>query len=129
MDTIQHSSRYFVPRMSWNRNQWSKSKQSHLIKSKPFRFGKVFKSKEQLIKFPSFSLLGGNRKDPLNLNDLIQKKKQSTTNDIYGNDRPVEILLQPNIFDPLCLDISSSSDKIDLQQVPESNGRQPIDEY
>jgi hypothetical protein len=119
MTTIADSSKYFIPMMSNNRNRWSKSKQLHYMNNKNFRkrehfpFSKVFKRKEQLIKFPSFSLLGGNRRDPLNLNELIQKKKQSTTNnehievDIYGNDRPIEILLQPNIFDPLRLDISS----------------------
>ncbi len=94
-------------------NRSSQSKRTHFYRSKSFRFGKVFKSKEQLIEFPSFSLLGGNRKDPLNLNELIQKKKQSTKLEINGNDRLVEILIQPNIFDPLCLDISSYSDQTD----------------
>ncbi len=93
-------------------------------RNKSYRFSKVFKSKEQLIEFPCFSLLGGNRKDPLNLNELIRKKNQSTIHhhqvEINGNDRPIEILLQPNIFDPLCLDISSSSShQIDVQQVPQ----------
>jgi hypothetical protein len=94
--------------MSYNSNQWSISKRTYFNRSKPFRkdfrFGKVFKSKEQFIPFPCFSLLGGNRKDPLNLNELIQKKNQSTTNSIHVNDQTIEILLQPNIFDPLCLD-------------------------
>jgi len=128
METIE----YFAPKMSYNRNRWSKSTQSYFIRSKSFRkskhsyFGKVFKPKEQLIPFPCFSLLGGNRKDPLNLNELIQKKKNSTTttNSIHGNDRQVEILLQPNIFDPLCLDISSYSNQTNLQQVSK-----PMNEY
>jgi hypothetical protein len=84
-----------------------------------FRFGKMFYSSQlNFIPYPSFSLLGGNRKDPLNLNGLIQKKKQltqttSTNNDNTnnGNDRPVEILLQPDIFDPLRLDTSSRNDE------------------
>jgi hypothetical protein len=142
METIEYSSKYFIPRMSYNRNRWSISKQSYFTRSKPkyFYFGKVFKPKEQLIEFPSFSLLGGNRKDPLNLNELIQKKKQSTTNNIHGNDRSIEILLQPNIFDPLCLDISSYSDQTNqhiaiqkpqsnLQQVSESNYSKTMNEY
>ena len=127
METTQRPSRYCFPR-----NRWPKSKQSHFRRSKYNHFGKVFKRKEQLIEYPSFSLLGGNRKDPLNLNELIQKKKQSTTNHTHGNDRLVEILLQPNIFDPLCLDISSYSDSpnqhliaqetsTDLQQVPDGD--------
>ena len=97
-------------------------KQSYIMRSKKFRkdfhFGKVFKPKEQLIKFPSFSLLGGNRRDPLNLNELIQKKKQLTinNNDIPLNDRPVEILLPPNIFDPLCLDRNEASISSDTQR-------------
>ena len=80
-----------------NRNRWSITKQSHFMrrenrrKHKYVRFGKVYRPKEQLIKFPSFSLLGGNRRDPLNLNELIQKKKQLTTNNIQNNDRQVEI--------------------------------------
>jgi hypothetical protein len=107
MSTIENS--------SYNRNQ------SYIMKRKYFRknirFGKVFKSKEQLIEFPCFSLLGGNRKDPLNLNELIQKKKQSTTNNNNTklNDRLVEILLPPNIFDPLCLDRNQRSISSDAQ--------------
>lgn len=75
------------------------------------------------------SSLGGNRKDPLNLNGLIQKKKHlaqaslagSTIDDSdpttnHGNDRPVEILLPPDIFDPLRLD-PSSRDEEDLNRI------------
>src|SRR5689334_9335730 len=71
----------------------------------------------KFIPYPSFSLLGGNRKDPLNLNGLIQRKKQlmqpttDNENTNNGNDRPVEILLQPDIFDPLRLDTSSRNDE------------------
>lgn len=67
---------------------------------------------------------GGNPKDPLNLNELIQKRRQinvdanadSMINSVdstnqHGNDRPVEILLQPDIFDPLRLDPSSRVDE------------------
>lgn len=65
---------------------------------------------------------GGNRKDPLNLNALIRKKNQTTQNATTSsivndenssnpNDRPVEILLQPDIFDPLCLDTSSRNNE------------------
>lgn len=94
------------------------SKQSRFAKTNIFRrpkhtrFGKVFKNKEQVIEFPCFSLLGGNRRDPLNLNELIQRKKQATVHmeheqmNTLSNDPPIEILLQPNIFDPLCLEVS-----------------------
>lgn len=104
--------------MSHSCNRYSKTEKSYFFRNQSSRFGKVRKSKEQFIPFPCFSLLGGNRKDPLNLNELIQNKQQSSTNSIYRNDQPVEILLQPNIFDPLCLDISSYSDRTNLQQVP-----------
>lgn len=104
-------------------------KSSHITKRKiarknlnqtHFRFGKMrYFQREKFIPYPSFSLLGGNRKDPLNLNGLIQRKKQltqaTTTNNEHtidnGNDRPVEILLQPDIFDPLRLDTSSRNDE------------------
>jgi hypothetical protein len=79
--------------------------------SNPFRFGKAWRSQEPVIEFPSFSLLGGNRRDPLNLNELIRRNEQSTV-DLRGNDRLVEIILPPNIFDPLCLD-SSSRHRVD----------------
>ena len=59
----------------------------------------------------------------MNLNALIEKNKQltqpsDTANDTNnnGNDRPVEILLQPDIFDPLRLDTSSRNDE-DLNNV------------
>ena len=90
-------------------------------RSKYYRFGKVVKRREQLIEFPSFSLLGGSRKDPLNLNELIRRKNQHQLR-VNGNDRPVEILLQPDIFDPLCLDRSwYINDQNDAQQVPHIN--------
>ena len=84
-----------------------------------FRFGKLQCPREMNASCCSSS--GGNRKDPLNLNALIEKKKQltqaaasSTTADndnaANGNDRPVEILLQPDIFDPLRLDTASRND-------------------
>ncbi|CAF2974344.1 unnamed protein product [Rotaria sp. Silwood2] len=124
--------------MPYQRNPWSISTHSYFIKSNTFRqhkhvrFGKVFKPKEQLVRFPSFSLLGGNRRDPLNLNELIRKNKQSIINNdhidmnIHGNDRLVEILLQPNIYDPLCLDISSHNNEnsIDSTSVHQSTNLQ-----
>ncbi|CAF1921621.1 unnamed protein product [Rotaria magnacalcarata] len=54
----------------------------------------------------------GNRRDPLNLNELIRQRNQLTINDentrmdVHGDDQPIEILLPPDIYDPLCLDIS-----------------------
>ncbi|UJR21106.1 hypothetical protein I4U23_024206 [Adineta vaga] len=134
MRTSANSSPSFSPTMSNIRYQPFKSKTFSSLKNrnfrKPvqFRSRKVSKPKEQLIKFPSFSLLGGNRQDPLNLNELIQmSRQQQVTNnndsidtDIYGNDRPIELLLQPDIFDPLCLDSSSLSqhpnEQINLQR-------------
>lgn len=94
-DRMQHSYRKF--------KRYSPSSK------KSFRFGKVFRRKEQFIEIPSFSLLGGNRSDPLNLNELIEKKKQSSTNSNGNHDRLVEILLPPDIYDPLGLDLSLSS--------------------
>lgn len=73
----------------------------------------------------SYFRFGGNKKDPLNLNGLIQKQMQSTSNSSAvddnlannnGKDRPVEILLQPDIFDPLRLDPSSHNDE-DLSSI------------
>ena len=80
-------------------------------------FGKVSKSKirDPIIELPSFSLLGGNRYDPLNLNQLNEMSNR-IRNHNSGNDPLVEILLPPNIHDPLCLD-SSPSDHL----VPFSN--------
>lgn len=80
---------------------------------KVFRLGKVWKRKDRYIPYPSFSLLGGNRNDPLNLNELIQQSQAAKN----GNDRLIEILLPPDIYDPLGLDIFSSSD----QQVPKEH--------
>src|SRR5689334_6987571 len=124
MATGEDSTKNFFPMMSSNVTQRPIKNQSHITKRKParknlihthFRFGKMFyySKNQKFIKYPSHSILGGNRKDPLNLNALIQKKKQlaqSTTtatttnnnntnnnNDNNGNDRPVEILLQPDI--------------------------------
>ncbi|CAF0884598.1 unnamed protein product [Rotaria sp. Silwood1] len=98
--------------MPYERNSFSISTQSHFIKNNTFR-------KHKHVSF------GGNRKDPLNLNELIRQKNQSITNNnhtdmnSHGNDRLVEILLQPNIHDPLCLDISSHSNEssIDITSV------------
>jgi hypothetical protein len=131
MATGEDSTKSFFPMMSSNMTQRPIKNQSHITKRKTarknpnhtyFRFGKM--KKDKFIKYPSFSLLGGNRKDPLNLNALIQKKKQLTqstssstitndnsNNNNNGNDRPVEILLQPDIFDPLRLDTSSRNDE------------------
>ena len=91
-------------------------------KSNPFRFGKAGRHwKEPLIDYPSFSLLGGNRRDPLNLNELIRRSQQST-GDLRGNDRLVEIILPPNIFDPLCLD-SSSRHRVDVSSISHDNAQ------
>jgi hypothetical protein len=123
MATGEDSTKTFFPLTSSNMTQQPIKKQSRITKRKlvrknhnhpRFRFGKMFSFREQFITYPCFSLLGGNRKDPLNLNALIEKKKQltqSSTIDIDGTDRPVEILLQPDIFDPLRLDTSSRNDE------------------
>ncbi|CAF0839867.1 unnamed protein product [Adineta ricciae] len=69
----------------------------------------------------------GNRRDPLNLNELIymsrQQQQQQITNvkesidkSIYGNEQPIELLLQPDIYDPLCLD-SIPSDHVSTEQL------------
>lgn len=68
-----------------------------------------------LFSLSLFPPSGGSRKDPLNLNALIEKKKALSAaaehdNATDGNDRPVEILLQPDIFDPLRLDTGSRND-------------------
>ena len=130
MATGEDTTKNFFPMMSSTMTQRLK-KQSRITKRKTvrknpiqthFRFGKMFFSSQRyFIPYPSFSLLGGNRKDPLNLNALIEKKKQLTQstsssitnndNNNNGNDPPVEILLQPDIFDPLRLDTSSRNDE------------------
>ncbi|CAF2395331.1 unnamed protein product [Rotaria sp. Silwood2] len=106
--------------MSSTMIQRPKKKQSRITKKK-------LAGKNQI---PIHFRFGGNRKDPLNLNALIQKKKQLTrstsssminndhtnNNNNNGNDRPVEILLQPDIFDPLRLDTSSRNDE-DLNNI------------
>jgi hypothetical protein len=145
MATGEDSTKNFFPLISSNITQRPIRKQSRITKRKParknpnhphFRFGKIFYSKKQpFIKYPSFSLLGGNRKDPLNLNALIEKKKQltqSTNNDNTnptennnGNDRPVEILLQPDIFDPLRLDTSSRNDE-DCSTIPSNSTNEQV---
>ncbi|CAF1137236.1 unnamed protein product [Adineta steineri] len=106
MATIANYSQHFTSAMPnyHHHHRWSKPKQSTYMKRKNFRRH-------------DYNRFRGNRQDPLNLNELIQNKnqqqQQSTINndhidvDIYGNDRPIEILLPPNIFDPLNLDISS----------------------
>ncbi|CAF4816707.1 unnamed protein product [Rotaria sp. Silwood1] len=105
--------------MSSNIIQRPIKKQSRIMKKK-------LAKKNQI---PIHFRFGGNRKDPLNLNALIQKKKRLTrttssssiinndhtnnnnNNTNNDNDRPVEILLQPDIFDPLRLDTSSRNDE------------------
>lgn len=144
MSTGEDSTRNFFPMMSSHVMQSPIKKSSRITKRKTarknpnqtthFRFGKMFYSRRmKYIPYPSFSLLGGNRKDPLNLNGLIQKKKQltqstaatatTTENTDNGNDRPVEILLQPDIFDPLRLDTSSRNDedKNNLYSIPSNS--------
>jgi len=119
MATSDDSTKNFFPTMQRSIKKSSRITKRKTARKNPihthFRFGKTFQFKYE--QFPYFSLLGGNRKDPLNLNGLIEKKKQltettssSTSND-NGNDRPVEILLQPDIFDPLRLDTSSRNDE------------------
>jgi len=119
MATSDDSTKNFFPTMQRSIKKSSRITKRKTARKNPihthFRFGKIFSFKYD--RFPCFSLLGGNRKDPLNLNGLIEKKKQltettssSTSND-NGNDRPVEILLQPDIFDPLRLDTSSRNDE------------------
>ena len=124
--------------MSYKHNQRSILKHSRFTKSNIFKktnhfcFRKTLKSKQEFIQFPSFSLLGGNRKDPLNLNELIQQSIMNNDHietNLHPNDRQVEILLQPNIFDPLCLDSSSYNSNNQQtqynwyydQQIPKSN--------
>lgn len=76
------------------------------------RVSRMYKPKERLIRFPSFSLLGGSRSDPLNLNELIRNKQETTTNDgtqqmeIHHTDRLIDILIPPDVYDPLDLDKS-----------------------
>ncbi|CAF1002341.1 unnamed protein product [Adineta ricciae] len=109
MATNDDATKHFFPPM-----QRSTKKSSRIMKRKPARKNSI----------PTHFRFGGNRKDPLNLNALIEKKKQSAAaagssssmtnanNDNLdnGNDRPVEILLQPDIFDPLRLDTTSRND-------------------
>lgn len=147
MATGEDTTRNFFPMMSSNMMQRPVKKPSRITKRKTarknlnqthFRFGKMSNSQRtNFIPYPSFSLLGGNRKDPLNLNGLIQKKKQltqstATDNDTTnnGNDRPVEILLQPDIFDPLCLDTSSRNDEDlnNLYSIPSNSTNEPFEQ-
>jgi hypothetical protein len=151
MSIGEDSTKNFFPMMSSTMTQLQIKKQPRITKRKTarknynhthFRFGKMFLlKKDRFIKFPLFSLLGGSRKDPLNLNALIEKKKQltqstsSTTttnnddsnNNNNGNDRPVEILLQPDIFDPLRLDTSSRNDEDlnNLYSIPSNSTNEP----
>ncbi|CAF3944974.1 unnamed protein product [Rotaria magnacalcarata] len=133
MATGEDLTNNFFPIMSSSMIPRPIKKQSRIMKKKPAR-------KNQL---PIHFRFGGNRKDPLNLNALIEKKKQlaqattssGTNNDSIddGNDRPVEILLQPDIFDPLRLDTSSRNDEdvnnvysIPSNSTNESNGNKPM---
>ncbi|CAF0845342.1 unnamed protein product [Rotaria sordida] len=115
MATGEDLTNNFFPIMSSNIIQRPVKKRSRIMKKNIARKNQV----------PIHFRFGGNRKDPLNLNALIQKKNQSTrstssssiinndhtnTNN-NGNDRPVEILLQPDIVDPLRLDTSSRNDE------------------
>jgi len=134
MATGKDRSQNCFPMMSSSMTQRPIKKQSRIAKRKfvksnlnhtHFRFGKMSRGRKGNIHiaYPNFSVLGGNRKDPLNLNALIRKKQQATQpatttssilnddNSSNPNDRPVEILLQPDIFDPLCLDTSSRNDE------------------
>ena len=144
MATGEDPTKKFYPMMSSNMTQRKIKKPSRITKRNAarknlqqihFRFGKM--QYDYIIPYPSFSILGGNRKDPLNLNGLIQKKKQlsqttSNNNDNTnnGNDRPVEILLQPDIFDPLRLDTSSRNDEDinNLYSIPSNSTNEPYDQ-
>ena len=75
-------------------------------------FGKEPKYEDAPIEFPCFSLLGGNRKDPLNLNSLIEAKQQLSNVHLHCKDHWVEIMLEPDICDPLCLDVSSHTQQM-----------------
>ena len=89
---------------------------------KSFRFGKVFtRRKEQFIPIPCFSLLGGNRFDPLNLNELIEQRKQAPSTSPTGHDPLVEILLTPDIYDPLGLDLSLYSNHQPIDDLHEQS--------
>lgn len=113
MATGKDRSQNCFPMMSSSMTQRPIKKQSRIAKRK------FVKSNLNHTHFR----FGGNRKDPLNLNALIRKKQQATQpatttssilnddNSSNPNDRPVEILLQPDIFDPLCLDTSSRNDE------------------
>lgn len=144
MSTGENTTKNFHPmiqqRQLKNQSRITKRK---IVRKNPnqtyFRFGKM---SNDFIHYPNFYILGGNRKDPLNLNGLIQKKKQlaqttttndNTNNNNNGNDRPVEILLQPDIFDPLRLDTSSRNDEdlnniysIPSNSTNEQNANNPI---
>jgi hypothetical protein len=128
MATGEDPTKNFFPMMSFNMPQRTIKKSSRITKRKPAR-----KNLQQ-----THFRFGGNRKDPLNLNALIQKKKQLTTqsnptnNDDTnnGNDRPVEILLQPDIFDPLRLDTSSRNDEDlnNLYSIPSNSTNEQYDQ-
>lgn len=114
MSTGHPINEHLYPHTAANTPQHPLKKGSHIMKRKSAR-----KNRSQIhFRF------GGNRKDPLNLNGLIRKRRQinaetpadAVINAVdspnqHGNDRPVEILLQPDIFDPLRLDPSSRVDE------------------
>lgn len=95
-------------------------------KSRSFHnFGKnFFNRNDRVIEFPSFDLIGGNRQDPLNLRPFIDPEPMSNSTD-SGKDHLVEILLPPNIYDPLCLD-SSSKNRLDYSPMIEYNSSQMV---
>ena len=110
-----------------NSNRWSMmKKRKRLTQTSPSSsFGKNRSAnEEQLIEHPSFALLGGNRQDPLNLRPFIDPEPVSHSH-TSGNDRLVEILLPPNIYDPLCLD-SSSQNRLDYSPMIELNPSQSV---
>ncbi|UJR28388.1 hypothetical protein I4U23_009629 [Adineta vaga] len=128
MATSEDSTKHFFPSM-----HRSVRKSSRITKRKSARKNPM----------STHFRFGGNRKDPLNLNGLIEKKKQLTQsvatssssmttadNDSLnnGNDRPVEILLQPDIFDPLRLDTSSRNDDElnNLYSIPSTSTNEPF---
>ncbi|CAF1416097.1 unnamed protein product, partial [Didymodactylos carnosus] len=84
-----------------------------------------------------YFLLGGNKSDPLNLNALIQQKKEKTFHtDIVNPPKPnnnnssdggltVEILLTPNTRDPLRLDGDSRSRNLSLSVTSDNKNVNP----
>jgi hypothetical protein len=100
-------------------------------KSNRSHSGNVFRTSEQTPReFPSLSLSDKTVQDSFNSNEFIQKQptkhddngfSSDMNNYEHGNrDRLVEIILPPNIFDPLCLDRSSRT-RVDFPPINHSS--------